>query len=360
MRVLVVTIVHHPSDARIWHRQIRALLAAGHAVTYAAPFVATGTPFPIGVQAQDLPRAQGLKRWRAIRSATRFLRIAADQHDVVLLHDPELLLAARGVRRVPVIWDVHEDTAAALPMKSWLPSILRSPAIATIHFAERWAERHCHLLLAETGYADRFTRPHPIVPNSTNSPISVQRPGQNRCVYLGSLTRARGVFEMIELARLLGPNGPRLHLIGSADTESSSALEAASDVLVWHGFVPNDQALLLLDGALVGISLLHDEANYRHSQPTKIIEYMAHGIPVITTPTPPAQALVVEAECGFVVQFGDVVAAATAIRGLIEDPNLRDRFGANGRAAALAKFDWRSDSIRFVAEVELIASEGIR
>ena len=37
MRVVVCTIVHHPADARIYHRQIRALLEAGHQVIYIAP-----------------------------------------------------------------------------------------------------------------------------------------------------------------------------------------------------------------------------------------------------------------------------------------------------------------------------------
>ena len=37
MRVVVCTIVHHPADARIYHRQIRALLDAGHEVRYIAP-----------------------------------------------------------------------------------------------------------------------------------------------------------------------------------------------------------------------------------------------------------------------------------------------------------------------------------
>ena len=34
MHVVVCTVVHHPADARIYFRQIRALLDAGHQVTY--------------------------------------------------------------------------------------------------------------------------------------------------------------------------------------------------------------------------------------------------------------------------------------------------------------------------------------
>ena len=44
MRVLICTVVHHPADARIYHRQIRALLEAGHQVTYIAPFGEPGAP----------------------------------------------------------------------------------------------------------------------------------------------------------------------------------------------------------------------------------------------------------------------------------------------------------------------------
>jgi hypothetical protein len=76
--------------------------------------------------------------------------------------------------------------------------------------------------------------------------------------------------------------------VGSADGEARPELEPAG-VLRWRGYLPNAEAMRLLDGALAGLSLLHDQPNYRHSQPTKVIEYMAHGVPVLTTPChPPA------------------------------------------------------------------------
>ena len=37
MHVVVCTVVHHPADARIFYREIQALLDAGHDVTYIAP-----------------------------------------------------------------------------------------------------------------------------------------------------------------------------------------------------------------------------------------------------------------------------------------------------------------------------------
>lgn len=357
MRVLVVTVVHHPYDARILHREIAALVAAGHDVAYAAPFTAYGVAPPAPLRTFDLPRARGRNRLRAQRAARRLLHREAPAFDVVLLHDPELLVAARGIRRPPIVWDVHEDTAAAMSMKPWLPGWLRSPAARAVTAAERRAERHHPLLLAEEGYRDRFVQQHPVVPNSTAVPAQVPKPGADRVIYVGHLSLARGAAELAALGRPLRERGIELHLVGHADTAATAAISAATAAgdLVWHGFLPNDQALALVEGSLAGLSLLHDEPNYRHSRPTKVIEYMAHGVPVITTPTPPAVELVDGCRCGVVVPFGDVAAALQAVLDLRDDPAQRLDFARRGHSAALANHDWATAGPDFVAELEAIA-----
>src|SRR5207302_1515310 len=159
---------------------------------------------------------------------------------------------------------------------------------------------------------DRFHRKHPVVPNTTYVPQQPPiPPGDDRVVYLGHLTLARGAAEMIALAGILRPEGIVVELIGDADPAIRADLRAAqgAGTLNWYGFVPNNQAMRMLDGALAGVSLLHDEPNYRHSLPTKVVEYMARGVPVVTTPTPPAAELVDKYQCGVVVPFGDPEAA---------------------------------------------------
>ncbi len=359
MRVLVMTIVHHPLDARIWSREILAMRDAGHDVTYAAPFGSTGTPFPEGVNSIDLPRATGRRRTKAILAAWTVIRREAAKHDVVLVHDPELLLAAWTVRGTPVVWDVHEDTAAAVTLKPWLPKPLRLPVTALFRAVERAAESRFELLLAEDGYLPRFRDLHPVVPNSTPSPEIVFESGKDRVVYVGHLTAARGVSEMIELGRRLGPSGPVLHLVGSADRSSTAQLTGAQTAghVVWHGFLPNADALRLVDGALAGLSLLHDEPNYRHSRPTKVMEYMAHGVPVITTPIPPAAELVRSSDCGLVVPFGDIEALVATVQSLAAEPLSRHRLAANGRMVALRDHDWRKDGPRFVEILEALRAK---
>ncbi|MEU6064263.1 MULTISPECIES: glycosyltransferase [Streptomyces] len=362
MRILVVTVVHHPEDARILHRQIAALRERGHRVMYAAPFSAReAIPRP-HVEGVDLPRAGGRDRHAALRAARALLAERGPQADLVLLHDPELLLALPGTLRrwrragtVPVtVWDVHEDTAAALVMKSWVPRVLRPPLRGAVRAAERLAERHVRLLLAEDAYQDRFRRVHPVVPNLATVPAGPPAPpGADRVVYLGQLSRARGALDLIETARLLAPD-VRVEVVGAADPEVRDALAAADrdGVLRWHGFLPNDRALERLSGALAGLSLLHDQPNYRHSRPTKVVEYMAHGVPVVTTPTPLAVELVERHGCGLVVPYADPPSAARAVRRLADDTGLRLRAARLGREAALSELDWRHRAAAFADLLE--------
>jgi glycosyltransferase involved in cell wall biosynthesis len=362
MRVVVCTIVHHPADARIYHRQIRALLEAGHQVTYIAPVdtedFSSERSSP-QLQVTPVPRAVGRRRIGALLAARKALARHAAGADLLLIHDPELLLALPARRRRPAaVWDVHEDTAAALSTKPWLPRPLRPAAALATRAAEREAERRVHLILAERGYVTRFRRPHPVVPNTTYVPETAPPPApageDQRVVYLGHLSPDRGVAEMIDLAGLLRPRGITVELIGPADARARALIEPAqADGLIrWAGFVPNDQAMPMVDGALAGLSLLHDEPNFRHSLPTKVVEYMARGVPVVTTPLPAATELATRHECGFVVPFGDARAAADAVLELAGDASLRAKMGSRGHEAALRSLGWPADARAFVAQLE--------
>jgi glycosyltransferase involved in cell wall biosynthesis len=392
VRVVVCTVVHHPADARIFFRQISALLDAGHDVTYIAPHDEAEQRF-VQNQGQDqpppdaersvasssaaapalspgeapgrgtltavaIPRAVGRRRLGALRAARAAMAAQAAGADLLLVHDPELLLVLPPRRRrPPTVWDVHEDTVAALTTKAWLPAFLRSIAAGGVRVAEHQAERRLHLLLAERGYNDRFVGSHPVVPNTTYVPATAAPPsGPRRVVYVGWLSPDRGSAEMVELGRLLKPHGIAVELIGQADGAARAHIEAGGDLVRWHGFVPNAEALRLVEGALAGLSLLQDEANFRHSMPTKVAEYMARGVPVVTTPLPLAVELVEAADAGFVVPFNDPQAACDAILKLDADPDLRVAMGLRAHEYALRNLAWAPYAAAFVAQLESWAS----
>lgn len=367
MRVLVLTVVHVPEDARIRHRQIAALLDAGHEVTYAAPHdhdraatrstrASHATPGCDGLAHVVVPRATGRDRLGSLRAARRVLAELGPRHDIVLLHDPELLVALVGVRGLPpVVWDVHEDLAGSLADKDWLPDAVRGPLAGLVRAGERVAERRAHLLLAEHAYQDRFARLHPVVPNVPPLPDA---PGvaatRDVVVHLGRVSRLRGAEELVAVGRGLATEGVLLHLVGPVDADVDGLVTdaAARGDLVRHGFVPNDRALGMLDGALAGLALLHDHPNYRVSLPTKVVEYQAAGIPVVTTPLPEAVRVVEASRGGVVVPFDDPDAVVAQVLAWRDDRDAARELGRRGRRAAEERWSWDAHAPAFVAQLE--------
>jgi glycosyltransferase involved in cell wall biosynthesis len=87
-----------------------------------------------------------------------------------------------------------------------------------------------------------------------------------------------------------------------------------------------------------------------------VMEYMAFGVPVVTTPNAASAELVREYDSGVVVPFKDPTAAADAVLELRDDPEHRHRLGNAGRAGAVRDLDWRDDGQRFS---ELLSAWGI-
>jgi len=371
LRILVITVAHPPLDARIHNRQIRSLLERGHEVTYLAPFSAFGVEAPAGVRGVDVPRSVGRHRLGPVLAAGRIARRLARHHDVVIGHDPELLPVlhalgrpCRGRRDVPaVVWDVHEDVPAQMEMTTWIPGPVKGPATAVATAVEGFTERRLHLTLAEHAYASRFHGEHPVVPNSPRVPAELPAepptaPGEPlRLIYVGAITTARGIEEMLELVRRL-PDDVRLELIGNAAPALDARLRAIDDPrLDYRGFVPNADALQRLPGALAGLVLLHRHDNYLQSQPSKALEYLAHGVPFITTPNPASAALAESSGAGIVVGHGDVDALLEAVLALRADPERRQAMRVAGHTAALARHDWNRQGREFAEAVEAWAEQ---
>lgn len=358
MDVLMVTVVHHPQEARL-QRHTRALNEAGHQVRLAAPWTAYGASPPAGVSAIDLPRAEGRHRLAAVRHARGYLEEHARSAAVVLLCDPELVPAAIATCPDRTVWDVRADTASMLPEKAWLPRLTRPAARATVRWLEHHAEQRIHLLLADHAYAQRFTRPHPVIPNLTWAPEKPAPPDDRRVIHLGRHSRESGAPLLLGLAAAL-PDDVELEAIGPSDDEVGPLLEAAvaDGLLAWTPFLGHEEALARLDGATAGLSLLADTVEARRWPPQKIHEYMARGVPTVATATPQASELLHATGAGLVVAHDDLSAVLRAVQWLLGHDQERRELGATAHAAARAGYDWAPHAERFVALLEDIPAGG--
>lgn len=371
VRVWVLTCAHRGDDARIVHRQIRSLLSAGLEVTLIAPDppAESVAADPVGLQRITVPRARGRRRLRSHLAVTRALRQALRSRsvDLVIVHDPELLPVVLGLtwrRTVRVIWDVHEDFVASVQDRQYLPGWTRPLLRRVLIGIETVARRRCELLLAEDSYRSRLGD-HPVVSNATWVPDRDALPaalrrgssGLPRVIYTGRISRSRGVIEMIEIAsRLRGI--VEVHLIGEPDSDVADLVSeaAAAGVIIAHGYLANPAAMAEISGALAGLSLLADIENYRGSRPTKLIEYLAHQVPVISTPLPVAAALVTESNGGVLVDWDHIVDLTVAqITEWVHDPHAARALGTAGYRFVHEHHSWQAEEQRFVELVRASA-----
>jgi glycosyltransferase involved in cell wall biosynthesis len=359
MRVLVATITHRADDARIFARQIPAMVDAGIDVVAIAPWRASGVSPDARLTAIDVPRTRGRRRIWPLIKALHHIRIS--DADLILVHDPELAFAlSRSKLRTRVVWDVHEDLPAALATKSYLPRVVR-PLLsrAAAHLERRTEKALAGLLLAEERYATRFQKRHPIVLNlpRVSGDLPLHSSSQKRVVYVGSITQARGLLPMLNLAQHLQPDGISLLLIGEIPSMEDQALVQAAPNVTWTGPLANAHALELVQESMAGLSLLGDLPNYRHSMPTKVLEYMSRGIPVISTPLPVAVAAL--SGNGIIVSFDpakSVTEAATAIRELAANPTKREALRQAAFDRVRDAYNWNIAQQDFVAALKRILS----
>jgi glycosyltransferase involved in cell wall biosynthesis len=115
--------------------------------------------------------------------------------------------------------------------------------------------------------------------------------------------------------------------------------------LEFRGFVTPDEALGIASGASVGLSPLLDTPNYRDSLPTKVLEYLAVGIPTLASDLPGTRTVVGDKPGVILVSAGDVGAWRKAIEEATGDEALR--LAARAGASAIREaYVWPAAEVR--------------
>lgn len=155
-----------------------------------------------------------------------------------------------------------------------------------------------------------------------------RREGPLRVLFVGWMLEAKGVPELLEAASHF-PD-VQFTLIGHYHTEFvdriEEQLEAARDHVTVLEPVPRNQMVGLYREADVFVL-----PTRREGFPMVILEAMAAGLPVISTPIGAIPDMVRDGEEGLIVPERDSAALTAALTQLLGDPALRTRMGERGR-----------------------------
>ena len=138
------------------------------------------------------------------------------------------------------------------------------------------------------------------------------------------------------MSLLPASSAARLSLVGSFESdafESEIRATPGFDRVDCPGQLCRKDVAALLGDSCAGLVLFAPEPNHVESQPTKLYEYMAMGLPVVASNFPHWRSIIEEPGCGICVDPTSPAAIAGAIQQLLADPEKARAMGVRGRRA---------------------------
>ncbi|MGH7232351.1 MAG: glycosyltransferase family 4 protein [Nitrospiraceae bacterium] len=368
MRVIHLSTIHGPLDVRIFYKECRTLAQAGyevHQVVFNPPASSQdGIAFHSIQRAARIPFIPRiLSRLRNTYAVARPLRA-----HVYHFHDPELvpvglLLKLQGAK---VIYDVHEDSPQeALSINKDRPN--RGRMYFVFYVVCDWLAKWLldGMVAATPALVQRFRAKKTVlvqnfpIQESFQSMISIPYADRRPvAVYVGSIAEIRGINEMVRAMSLIPSHvAATLTLAGRYDPpelEQEVMRLPGWDRIEFRGWLSRDEITQLLGHARLGIVLLHPTPEYLESQPVKLYEYMAAGLPIIASDFPLWRELYEPVGCCMFVNPLDSKAIANAIEWMLDRPQEADLMGRRGIEAVKTRFNWEEEGkklLQFYEEV---------
>jgi glycosyltransferase involved in cell wall biosynthesis len=164
-------------------------------------------------------------------------------------------------------------------------------------------------------------------------------------ISIGRLIEKKGFADLIEACRLLQPRGRGFscEIIGEGPLEAALQAQIAqaglqSIVKLVGPQTQSQIALRLANATIFVLPCTREEGGGMDNLPTVIIEAMAAGLPVISTPLAGVPEMVEHEGSGELVPEHDPKAICAAMERCIADPVRARRFGDRGREIAREKF----------------------
>lgn len=314
--------------------------------------------------------------------------LSIERPDVVIATSPQLLVGLSGWwisrwKRSPLVFEVRDlwpESLAAVGAGAEGSVLHRTlgavagflyrkasqiavvtPAFQT-HLIQHWAIPAKKLSIVENGVeTDLFS------PANVDSNLRKELGAEGRFLvcYVGTMGMAHALDTVIEAAKQLRTVFPEamLLLVGEgADKERIRAL-AESEGLSNLRFVDQqarERIPAFINASDVCLVLLKKTELFKTVIPTKMLEFMSCGRPVILGVDGQARQIVEDAQGGIVIEPENADALVSAIQRLADDPKLRQQLGDSGRAYIVERYSRRKTAELYLDVLRSVLAEQAR
>lgn len=168
-----------------------------------------------------------------------------------------------------------------------------------------------------------------------------------KLIFVGRVVELKGMAVLLEALQTVRSSNPDTTLTVVGDGPDRASFEAAAKkaglgkAVDFVGSKSQAEVAELLSQSDIFVL-----PSFAEGVPVVLMEAMASGLPVVTTTVGGISELVEDEVNGFLLRPGDPVDLADALNRLIDDPELRARFGAAGSEKVAAEFRSAAEAAR--------------
>lgn len=358
IKICHMTDVHPSFDSRIFLKECISLKQAGYETYLVAPGNSCKKE---GIHIIGCGRCDGRIK-RIVFFAKKIYKRAVELDcDVYHIHDPELLRYALKLKRIgkKVIFDSHEDIPAQILDKPWLPCMLRKMVSHIYYIYETYIIKQIDAVVAATPYIAQqlkgrtqkivIVNNYPRLDDIVYHDTSFKQRKAVLC-YAGGISKIRGQDIMTDI---MTDTDAVLMIAGDHISERIGKIE-------YMGQIDRKAINELYGKAIAGLVLLLPTANYIHSLPIKMFEYMAAGLPFVASDFPLWKEIVNTYHCGLCVPVTKKEKVQQAVSYLLSHRDEAEQMGRNGRKAVEEIYNWNHEKLRLIGLYrELTKEKGI-
>ncbi len=354
-RPVVMLANGHPTfDTRIFIKEAQTLFGNGYQVSIIIPH--THDEQRGGISILSVPPIRSgfgklvISPWNILKRAVK-----QSSQSVFHIHDSDILLVGVFLKLMgrKVIYDAHEDTPLQISYQHWLPGILKKP-YAWFYFL---LEKFCGwifdaIIVAEPVIAKYFptrktylVRNFPMASSFQDHSLSPYNLRTGGIIHVGTLSEVRGLFEMLEGAKLAADKVDFQFVLGGKFTPAGLEKRVLDSYSVnYISWVSYSDLVDLLFKAEVGIIIPHPIKRYKTNYPVKMFEFMGAGLPVIASREGESAVFIEEAKCGILVNPKDTLEIGSAIEWLLTYKDEAEAMGQRGQELIFKKYSWENEA----------------
>lgn len=339
MKICIITNAHQSKDVRLYYKVARSLAKVSQVYLLC----------PAGVQQQSSNPYQivveGENSWSTLYHL--YNAAAKIKPDMVICVEPLTVLVGIVLKKrlkCALLVDIHEFYAEAFgerfsfPFSLLMKSLYRAAERYLNSFTDAAIGVSSEVLAA--ALPARYGKPTLALPNypvrsvweydqDVPAELEVLCNTNFDLIYIGGLTRGRGIYQILQMTSLLKKRYPNLKvlLVGRfRSAESRDKFNAKVTLLNLQGiiyyqeWIPAEKIGLLLKRCRVGLWTF-DPRNRRMKRalPLKVLEYLAAGLPVLSTKSTLMKELLEKHQIGIICDYNPS-SMAKAARKLLELP----------------------------------------